>query len=516
MDRYRQLQRLFSEQTQGSDLEAGEISKVIEFARDAMGTGRADLAIPLLEPLTAHAGRMSQGWQLLGFAYRDEQRMAESARAFARAAELDPHDALTALGHAQTCFESGLPALPLVRRALALAPDDPGALRGCAAALAAEGEAAAADTLLAGALVRRPDWIEGHKSLAALRWLAGDTRDFARSFAVACRVQPQNLALRLAWFRAVAQARDWQAVLAIIEEGESVFGNTPAFAVARTFVASESGDRTRAEQLFAQTATLRDDVRDLAYIRHCLRTGQLEQAESTALRLIETPSAAITWPYLSLIWRLRGDARAPWLDGAPPYIRVFDLGFSEGELHQLATLLRALHVARAPYLEQSVRGGTQTDRPLFFRHEPIIQTTRTKIVAAIREYIDALPGFEQGHPLLGTARGSIRFEGSWSVRLKGEGFHVSHTHPMGWISSAFYVSLPGPVQMGAAPSGWINFGTPPPELGLELPPYTQIEPKPGRLVLFPSTMWHSTMPFADGERLVIAFDVRMPRFESML
>lgn len=36
---------------------------------------------------------------------------------FARAAGLDSHNALTVLGYAQTCFESGLPAVPLVRRA---------------------------------------------------------------------------------------------------------------------------------------------------------------------------------------------------------------------------------------------------------------------------------------------------------------------------------------------------------------------------------------------------------------
>ncbi|WP_373475225.1 putative 2OG-Fe(II) oxygenase [Sphingorhabdus sp.] len=33
---------------------------------------------------------------------------------------------------------------------------------------------------------------------------------------------------------------------------------------------------------------------------------------------------------------------------------------------------------------------------------------------------------------------------------------------------------------------------------------------PGRLVLFPSTMWHSTIPFAAGERLTIAFEIRRP------
>jgi hypothetical protein len=29
-------------------------------------------------------------------------------------------------------------------------------------------------------------------------------------------------------------------------------------------------------------------------------------------------------------------------------------------------------------------------------------------------------------------------------------------------------------------------------------------------VLFPSTMWHATVPFEEGERLVVAFDVRPP------
>ena len=65
--------------------------------------------------------------------------------------------------------------------------------------------------------------------------------------------------------------------------------------------------------------------------------------------------------------------------------------------------------------------------------------------------------------------------------------------------------------MGKEPSGWLRFGTPPSELGLDLPPYCDIEPKVGRLILFPSTLWHGTVPFADGERLSIAFDIRPPR-----
>jgi hypothetical protein len=45
---------------------------------------------------------------------------------------------------------------------------------------------------------------------------------------------------------------------------------------------------------------------------------------------------------------------------------------------------------------------------------------------------------------------------------------------------------------------------------LNLGALKEIEPKPGRLVLFPSYFWHGTRPFAAGERLSVAFDVQQP------
>jgi hypothetical protein len=48
---------------------------------------------------------------------------------------------------------------------------------------------------------------------------------------------------------------------------------------------------------------------------------------------------------------------------------------------------------------------------------------------------------------------------------------------------------------------------PPADLRVQLPLLEQIEPRPGRLLLFPSTLWHETLPFDTGERLVISFDV---------
>jgi Putative 2OG-Fe(II) oxygenase len=137
-----------------------------------------------------------------------------------------------------------------------------------------------------------------------------------------------------------------------------------------------------------------------------------------------------------------------------------------------------------------------------------VQAARYNIMDAVRGYVDALPPHDPHHPLLAPDRSTLLLDGSWSVRLTDKGFHASHSHVNGWISSAFYVALPD--QPGTPPSGHFALGTPPPELGLELSAYQTVEPRPGRLVLFPSTMWHSTIPFAEGERLTVAFDIQRP------
>jgi hypothetical protein len=57
-------------------------------------------------------------------------------------------------------------------------------------------------------------------------------------------------------------------------------------------------------------------------------------------------------------------------------------------------------------------------------------------------------------------------------------------------------------------AGALVLGEPPAELALGLPPRRIVRPKEGHLVLFPSSMWHGTVPFEGGnERLTVAFDV---------
>jgi tetratricopeptide (TPR) repeat protein len=451
--------------------------------------------------------RDAAGWHARALALAAEQRMAQATQAFARAAALAPEDPAIAAGYAQACYSSGLPAAGLFKRALRLAPQHPEIAIRTAVALAGEGALPEAEALLVAALESHPDWLDGHRCLATLRWTAGRGSGFIASYRDACGKLPRNPSIRMAWFQMLALIRDWPAAAQVLDEAAAITGDERLLAPGRLYIACETGATAEAERLLPLTDAVRDPGIEVCRIRHFLRTGQLAKAETVAARLCQTPAARLAWPYRSLIWRSRNDPRAQWLDGDPLHVRTFDLDFSTAELDELAQLLRRLHTASAPYIEHSVRGGTQTDRPLFLRHEPVIQAARKRFQEAVSDYIAGLPAFDPGHPLLGTSRQPIHFSGSWSVRLSAKGFHISHTHPAGWISSAFYVALPEESQRGEAPSGWLTLGAPPPELGLGLPAYRQVEPRRGRLVLFPSTMWHSTAPFVAGERLVIAFDV---------
>jgi hypothetical protein len=145
---------------------------------------------------------------------------------------------------------------------------------------------------------------------------------------------------------------------------------------------------------------------------------------------------------------------------------------------------------------------------LFSRIDPDIMALRAVVADAVTDYVGALPPVDPRHPLLGISRNRVpRFSGAWSVRLGSQGHHANHVHPAGVISSALYVALPQSQAQADTHAGWLALGTPQAELGIDLPAFDHVEPRPGRLVLFPSTLWHGTLPFDNGERLTVAFDV---------
>ena len=494
---------------------ASVLNPAIDLALDCTDAGRGDLSVALLEPLTQVHYDVAKLWQVLALAYRAEQDLAPAFKAMARAAALAPNDARIAMGQAQIAQEAGQPSAHLFASLSAAFADNVDLAISYAGALLGEGQSAAAKAHLEQMVAIQPRHVAGQDALAQIRNVLGDA-DPMRGYMAAVVQHPHELGLRIGWINALARAQAWNAAREVVTQARAYFGDAQHLSAIwdafDAMIASETGDIAHADMLFARLDLGKDPSVALQFVRHALRTGQLAAGEARAMQLVQTGGAiaASAWPYLGLFWRLRGDDRAAWLDGDPPFVRVMELDFTPDVLAELTDVLRGLHTAQAPMPGQSVRGGTQTDQPLLHNIHPAIQALRSKILAAVRDYVDALPPPDATHPLLSAPRQKLQFAGSWSVRLQGQGFHVAHTHTHGWISSALYIAVPDAVTDARMKDGWLELGAPPPELGLNLPAYRSVQPKPGRLVLFPSTMWHGTQPFANGERLTVAFDVARP------
>jgi hypothetical protein len=243
-----------------------------------------------------------------------------------------------------------------------------------------------------------------------------------------------------------------------------------------------------------------------------LRVGEVDAVLPLIDRELSRDQSGELLAYASTAWRLAGDARSKWLEGDDRLVSFTDISDRLPPLDVLSATLRDLHTAKGEYLDQSVRGGTQTDGPLFCRIDPVIRQLRQAIITAVERHVAQLPPHDPRHPTLRQPRDRrIRFSGSWSVRLRSGGHHSNHVHPLGWISSALYVALPPKDPAEPEDAGWLTLGKPDELLGIDLAPSRKIEPKAGHLALFPSGMWHGTVPFNEGERLTVAFDVAPPR-----
>ena len=96
----------------------------------------------------------------------------------------------------------------------------------------------------------------------------------------------------------------------------------------------------------------------------------------------------------------------------------------------------------------------------------------------------------------------------WYNKLVKNGHHTSHIHQTGWLSGVIYLKT---INLPNSDEGAIEFGL----HGYDLPiidknyPRKIHRPKRGDIVLFPSSLFHRTIPFTmDSERSTIAFDLK--------
>jgi tetratricopeptide (TPR) repeat protein len=468
--------------------------------------GRLDEALAEVDRLAAGAPQLALLHEARGSLLSALGRIPEAADALDSALALQPARASALSSRAWIALQRGEPsAVDLHTRALRQQPGTPELILGLSAALEAE-DAPRGRDLLAQCVRANPGWVAGHEQLTKMRAEAGEIQDLDRSYHEALAQQPDDRALHASHWVILSRAGRHADALSAIDRIRSRVDEDEKLASIAASIAAEAGDRGCADRLFA----LLGDRPEILAVRawHALRGGDPELARTLLERVVrEDPRNIAGWADLELTWRLLGDRRQEWLSGQPALYREIDLDVDLEGLARLSELLRGLHRGRAHPIGQSLRGGTQTRGRLFWREEPEIAHLREAVDRALRAHVAGLPPEDAAHPLLRHRNGRFAIEGSWSVRLSGGGFHVSHIHPEGVLSSACYISLPAGIGNHRTREGWLELGRPPAELGVGLEPLAVVEPRPGRLVLFPSYLYHGTRHFAEGERLTVAFDV---------
>jgi Flp pilus assembly protein TadD len=457
-------------------------------------------------------------WALLAWTLEGQQRLPEAEAAYRRALALDPRHAMANhnLGALLSHRERAEEALSLLERARHAGADGFELQFNRGRALTQLYRMEEAEAAFVQAVTLRPADIEAQVNLARLRFMRGDT-DFARQFAAAARTQPDNAALQAAFATVLKSAGRHEAAAAHLRGQLEALGPRPELRVALAQALLEAGQlQDAAAEAQAAVAVRPTSVAVSTLVLVQLSQGRPDAALQQVGPMRQREPLDQSWiAYEATAERMLGRPRYRDLYDYDRVVQVYDLEPPPGwaSMAQFnADLLGALarrHRITAHPLDQSLRHGSQTLRNLLAEQEPVIRAALAAFERPIADYLARL-GTSASHPLQARNAGGAALVGAWSVQLRREGFHVNHLHPEGWISSAYYVDVPDEVADAIAKPGWLKLGEPRfPVPGAT--PERYIQPRAGRLVLFPSYMWHGTNPFhAGATRTSIAFDA-LPR-----
>ena len=369
-----------------------------------------------------------------------------------------------------------------------------------------------AERAFRGAIARQPGYVDAHRDLAQLIWMRSEDPAAATALLDAeLRADPGLHALWGLRANLLHHAGDVDGAFATLLAAIRIHPEQPDLQLAASHIAALCGQADAAVRYAERAAVLAPgDHAEAALFAACVAAGQAERAAAIAARMVERrPSDQRALAYQATAWRLLGDSRYATLYDYAALVRSWRMDVPDGwdsldaYLADLARALGGVHAFRTHPLDQSLRHGSQAAH-LLNSDDPTIRAFFQAIDGPIRRHLGALG--DGRDPLRVRNTGEYSYQGVWSVRLRPGGFHTDHIHPQGWLSSACYVALPR--TDAASREAWIKFGEPGIPTRPALAAEHFIRPEPGMLVLFPSYMWHGTVPFTDdAPRLSVAFDL---------
>ncbi|MGQ0446246.1 MAG: tetratricopeptide repeat protein, partial [Beijerinckiaceae bacterium] len=430
-------------------------------ARTALQAGQPVLAEQEARRLVAANPRDHEAYSALGSALYAEDRLEDAAAALRQAVALEPAYAIAQENLAMVMGSLDRPeeTLEELTRCERLGRQGPALELTRARALMQLDCFEEAESVLERVLVASPDDRDSQFLLAQIRHIRGDA-DFDRELRKAAQRPGAPLATRAQHGDLLRRTGKFAEAEPILRTLIAEAGPLPQLLSALATVLQEGG---RYPESVAAARSAFEALPDDATIAENLVANLLSTGDAAAARPIVdrfhalAPSDQRWITYRADIARLLGESLfADWCD-LDRLVRVYELEPPPGyrtiaEFHEeLRPVLESRHRHATHPLDQSLRGGTQTSRGLLTDPDPLIKAYLAQLAQPIADY-QATIGHDDLHPMLSRNTAPARPTGCWSVRLKRGGFHVNHIHPQGWISSAYYVSVPAEVEDASAQS----------------------------------------------------------------
>lgn len=437
------------------------------------GLGRRALAINTLQKLVAAHPGFADAQFNLGKMLIEADRLKEAATSLAAAVHLRPDaDGFNSLGAVLHETDRIDEAIDAFQQACTLRPGFHQAHHNLGLAYAAIGKIEAAKEAFATATKLSPLYGDSHYQLAIC------ARDLGQE----------------------------QAAEAELLKALELEPNSEKALLALGTLYREAGRLDDAFVLFEKAGGERGAVRQLETL---LTTGDVDRF---AVTLAE---AATKWPQHRWLSAVSSFGCHQWgivnpHPFAPDPLSHVSVRSLRGEVDNISDFIGELMTAAdqltAVWENRTTRGGFQTYGNLFGGTDVpaplqnLEQHIRRQIVAYRAERKDSDDIFVNNFPEKFGLFG-------WRVKLMRSGHQIAHIHPDGWMSGVFYLKIPDEIKDHEGSIVFSLHGFDYPIRNADVPEIKH-RPRPGDLVLFPSSLFHRTVAFAsDEQRQCIAFDV---------
>lgn len=357
------------------------------------------------------------------------------------------------------------------------------------------------------ALEHRPGDTAAIVNLAQQLIASGAEEEALRLLRPAVAAQPRAAPLHLALAKALNADGDPDAAVA---QADAALKIDPAHREAQAIRVHLLATLGRTKPLAGQdlTSLAAESSSVLAFVT---RTTEPEQALALCDRVLADKPTLGDVQYLRALAlaRLGRDGEAREIIDLERDVAIGHLDASEGLDNDAFRAVLAAEVSAHPSLALNPRGRSASNlsatRDLSRAGLDSVDRLMVQIRAAVDAHearLDRESTFYRSRPA--AARLSL-----WASVNSGDGRQTSHRHPDGWLSGVYYVTAPRPEGANAY-RGPLLLGALEPSEGIPRPPWglREVEPVPGRLVLFPSYVPHATAAtFSPELRVSIAFDV---------